>query len=329
MAESSPSSHDEATSRTTQTFAIPSNITVTVVSKTNSLFSSFNQVNSVKLDRGNYLLWESIVLLIVEGNKLYHHLDGSVTSPPRLILDGAEMKPNPDYTDWHATDRLLVGWLHNTMSVEIGAQLLHCQTAKAIWFEARSLAGASTKARVMVYKSDLHRTRKGGMSMSDFLNKMKSIADQLTLAGSPVPHEDLVLHTLNGLDAEYNAIVVKLLDQTHLSWVDIQAHLLAFENRIEQLNQFANLSLEPTAQLATRGAPPRPNSSSWSDSDGSHGGWRGSNQGFSGRNYRGRGGGRSARGRGNRGGGRRPFCHYCKRSSHDISKCYSLTDDSG
>ncbi|KAK4285251.1 hypothetical protein QN277_001978 [Acacia crassicarpa] len=103
------------------------------------------------------------------------------------------------------------------MSTEVGTQLLHCQTAKAIWVEARSLAEASTKARIMVYKSDLHRTHKGGMKMEKFLNNMKTISDQLAFAGAPLPHDELVFHTLNGLDAEYNAIVVKLLDQTNLS----------------------------------------------------------------------------------------------------------------
>ncbi|KAK4280835.1 hypothetical protein QN277_012405 [Acacia crassicarpa] len=154
------------------------------------------------------------------------------------------------------------------MSMEVGTQLLHCQTVKDIRAEARSLAGASTKAHVMVHKSDLHHTRKGGMKMDEFLNKMKTISDQLALAGAPLPHDELVIHTLNGLDAEYNAVVVKLLDQNHLSWVDVQSHLLTFESRLEQPNHFVNLSLEPTANFAQHSGTPR---QSLTDSDGSQG----------------------------------------------------------
>ena len=79
---------------------------------------------------------------------------------------------------------------------------------------------------------------------------MKNIADQLTLAGASITSNKLVVHTLNGLDTEYNAIVVKLLDHTDLSWVDFQAHLLAFKSRLDQLSQFSSLTIEPSANIA-------------------------------------------------------------------------------
>ncbi|KAF7830235.1 glutamate receptor [Senna tora] len=64
------------------------------------------------------------------------------------------------YDEWFSTDRLLVGWLRNAMSPEIGAQLLHCKTAFELWTGAKSLTYASTKFRVMTLKSELHQTRK-------------------------------------------------------------------------------------------------------------------------------------------------------------------------
>jgi len=49
--------------------------------------------------------------------------------------------------------------------------------------------------------------------MEEYLAKMKGIFDQLTLMGASIVVDDLILRTLNGLDVDYNPIVVRLIDQ--------------------------------------------------------------------------------------------------------------------
>lgn len=210
-AASSTSGH----SKETQT--APSATTMTAPSFTSnkcfSLFQSSSQTSSIKLDRNNFLIWESVVLPLIEGNRLESHINGSGIIPLRYIPGDAGVVSNPEYEDWFATDRMLVGWLRNTMMPEVSAQLLHCKSARDLWIGARDLTSASTKARVMTFKSELHSTRKNSLRMEDYLGRMKNIADQLALAGAAISTEELVMHTLNGLDADYNAIVVKLIDQ--------------------------------------------------------------------------------------------------------------------
>ncbi|KAF7801878.1 Retrovirus-related Pol polyprotein from transposon RE1 [Senna tora] len=63
-------------------------------SKPCSLFSSSSQTTSIKLDRGNYLFWESVVLSLIEGNQLESHIDGSPAPSQTLISEGAEVR-NP------------------------------------------------------------------------------------------------------------------------------------------------------------------------------------------------------------------------------------------
>jgi len=69
------------------------------------------------------------------------------------------------------------------------------------------------KSKVMVIKADLHQTQKENLKMEEYLAKMKGISDLLILAGAPIAIDDLILHTLNGLDADYNLIVVSLIDK--------------------------------------------------------------------------------------------------------------------
>ncbi|CAJ2667558.1 unnamed protein product [Trifolium pratense] len=264
---------------------------------------------SVKLDRDNYPLWQSMVLPIIRGAKLDGYMLGKKECPEEFITAANSSKKfNPEFEDWQAYDQQLLGWLRNSMTIGIATQLLHCETSKQLWEEAQSLAGAHTRSQIIYLKSEFHSTRKGEMKMEDYLIKMKNLADKLKLAGNPISNSDLIIQTLNGLDSEYNPVVVKLSDQTALSWVDLQAQLLTFESRIEQLNNLTNLTLNATANVANK-----------SDHRGnkfkSNNNWRGSN--FKG--WRGsRGRGRSSK----------SSCQVCGLSNHIAIDCFHRFDKS-
>ncbi|KAK4264418.1 hypothetical protein QN277_025597 [Acacia crassicarpa] len=53
--------------------------------RTYSLFSSSSQTTTIKLDRVNFMVWESIVLPLIEGNRLEGHIDGTSRAPPKVI----------------------------------------------------------------------------------------------------------------------------------------------------------------------------------------------------------------------------------------------------
>lgn len=223
-------------------------------SKTYPLFQSSSLSSSIKLDRGNYLVWASIVLPLIEGNLLESHIDGLGSAPPRRVAGSSEI--NPEFQEWRAVDRLLVGWLRNTFTLEVGSQLLHCNTARELWVAARDLTAASTRSRVMLYQTELTTLVKGSMKMEEYLSRMKVISDQLALAGAPVSNETLINNTLRGLvDHNYNAIAVKLMDENR-SWIEVQTTLLTYESRLEQVNAFSQLSIQPSVNLVQKESSP-------------------------------------------------------------------------
>lgn len=124
--------------------------------------------------------------------------------------------------------------------------------------------------------------------MAEYLAKMKSISDNLLLAGSPISNNDLIIQTLFGLDIEYNPIVVQLFDKIDLTWVDVQAALLTFESRLEQLSNLTN-SFQARANLVSGGFGKQRSS----NSETTNNSWRSQNQGNK--------GGRASQGRGGRG----------------------------
>jgi len=265
---------------------------------------------SVKLDRENYPLWKSLVLPIIRGCRLDGYMLGTKECPEQFITSSetSGKKINPEFEDWQAHDQQILGWLLNSMTTGMATQLLHCETSKQLWEEAQGLAGAHTRSRVIYLRSEFHITRKGEKKMEDYLMKMKDLADKLKMAGSPISNADLVIQTLNGLDVDYNPVVVKLSDQINISWVDLQAQLLAFESRLDQLNNLNNINLNATANVANktefRGNRFNP-----------RGNWRGSNF----RNMR-----------GGRGKGRlsKPVCQVCTKTGHTAVNCYYRFDKS-
>lgn len=94
---------------------------------------------------------------------------------------------------------------------------MHCTSARELWVAAKELTSASVISRVLVLKGELQQTKKQSLKMEDYLAKMKHISDQLNLVGAPVGPIDLIMHTLNGLDGNYNAVVTLLVNSPNLT----------------------------------------------------------------------------------------------------------------
>lgn len=92
------------------------------------------------------------------------------------------------------------------------------------------------------------------MKMEEYPNKMKQIADNLKLAGSPLPLSDLFSQILTGLDLEYIPVVITLLDKQELYWIQFETTLLTFENILEQIHNFQNLSINTASVNLTQGS---------------------------------------------------------------------------
>ncbi|KAI9089911.1 hypothetical protein K1719_028881 [Acacia pycnantha] len=131
----------------------------TSLSKSSST-SNISQSCSVKLDGTNFLIWQTHVLPIIKGHKLESFLTGSKPCPPQFIVENGKTILNPSFEDWVAADQLVFGWILNTMTLEVSSQMTDVSTAAGLWAAAKEVAGAQTKSRVLMLKSDFQRTRK-------------------------------------------------------------------------------------------------------------------------------------------------------------------------
>lgn len=100
--------------------------------------------------------------------------------------------------------------------------------------------GAQTLSRshIIQLKTQLQSIKKGAQSISEFIQRIKTIFDNLTATSCLVDDEDLIIHTLNGLPPKYGPFKISI--QTRSSPISIgELHVLlpCEELNIESLSQ--------------------------------------------------------------------------------------------
>jgi hypothetical protein len=116
----------------------------------------------------------------------------------------------------------------------------------AAWSEIESLFSSQMRARVVNTRLALATTQKGSSTLTEYFNKMRSLAKEMVVAGRRLDDDELVEYILTGLDFEYNLIVSFVLARIDsLTLSELYAQLLAFETRLELMGK-DHTRLRPT-----------------------------------------------------------------------------------
>lgn len=274
------------------------------------------QVVTEKLTKTNFVLWKAQVLAALRGAQLAGFLDNSIKPPSKMVVlqdkDGntGEKVVNAAYTQWVAQEQQVLSYLLMSLSREVLTQVATLTRASEVWSAIEGIYASQSRARVINTRLALSTTKKGNLSISDYVGKMKSLADEMSSAGKPMDDEELVTYILAGLDFDYNSVVSSVANRAEpISVSELHAQLTGFESRMELLQGAAQSS----ANSASRGGR----------GGGGGGGGRGGPNGGN----RGRGG--FGRGGGGRGDGKlKPICQLCGKIGHTVVKCWKRFDTS-
>ncbi|PWA86070.1 zinc finger, CCHC-type [Artemisia annua] len=108
------------------------------------------------------------------------------------------------------------------------------ETSREAWERLNSSYTSSSRSRIISLKSKLTKNPKGTRSVAEFLHEMKSIADELALAQSPILEEDLVVHILSQLGDEFNNIVAAIkVRESVISFSELFEKLVDFERMLK------------------------------------------------------------------------------------------------
>ncbi|KAK6150976.1 hypothetical protein DH2020_015908 [Rehmannia glutinosa] len=266
---------------------------------------TFNTLN-IRLDRSNYNFWRSQILATATAYGFEEFLFGSASSPSQFIVDDSSGKKatNPEYVIWLRKDKFLFSWMLNSISDSMLGYVNRCSTSCEIWNLLENLFRTQSQARVMHLKSLLQNLKKEDLSISEYILKMQSIADDIQAAGKTVDDDDLMIYILHGLGPEYESVVVNLTTRKDLTLSEMQYTLQTHEMRLQHMNSIlpgSNNNTNISLNMAAKKSFPE---------------FRTPRGGFNGR-YRGRG--RSFR-------GSRVICQICGRNNHTAAKCYKRFD---
>ncbi|XP_062118382.1 uncharacterized protein LOC133832001 [Humulus lupulus] len=219
--------------------AVP--IVATTLTVTNPFANSLHSFLTVKLDCLNFLAWNSQVLLTVIG----HGLDDILltrAAPPRLMADGSI---NLEHISWVRKDQLLLSWLRSSMSEAILGFLAQYTSLNSAWRALEKRFSNQSKARILQIKSQLSIIQKGNLSIFDYFDKVKILANSLSIAGCPLEENDLVMHLMNDLGPEFDLVVVHVTSRVDaLSFETTQSLLLSHESRLEDIVLSVNSPLK-------------------------------------------------------------------------------------
>ncbi|KAF3787113.1 Retrovirus-related Pol polyprotein from transposon TNT 1-94 [Nymphaea thermarum] len=99
-----------------------------------------------------------------------------------------------------------------------------------VWTTLQDAYAAQSRARILQLKEQLQNLRKGNKSISQFVQKARSIAHHLKVAGKKVEEEDLILHILRGLPPQYEAMRASIsIRKDPVSMTELLSLLLSHE----------------------------------------------------------------------------------------------------
>lgn len=279
-------------------------------------------VVSEKLSRSNHALWKAQVLAVVRGARLEGYLTGTAKVPASTIKGKIEDNTeadvtNPLYEDWAAIDQQVLGYLLTNVTKDVLLLISSCKTAAEAWAVIEANFSSVTKAHSINTRIALATTRKGSLSIAEYVTKMRALGEELASSGKRIEDDELLSYIFTGLNEDFNPVVTSLVTRIEpMSVGEAYAQLLSYVQR--QL-LIGNGHESHLANMVNRGrGVPR-----------GRGNYRGAPS------NRGGGAGRTNRGRGTsaallprpQGGDNRARCQLCKKKGNTVIECWHKFDE--
>nr|CAN80558.1 hypothetical protein VITISV_023041 [Vitis vinifera] len=205
---------------------------------------TINLSNITKLLSTNYLTWSLQIQSLLEGYDLHHFIDDTHTPPPPIV------------TVTGRQDCLSFSTLLGAISISLQPLIACTTTSLDAWQTLANTYAKPSCGHVKQLKEQLKWCTKGSKSISEYMQAIKTRADEFAILGKPIDDEDLIDQDLEGLSDEYKSIIDAInARDTSISFAEIHEKLLNKEASF-QTAQPSPLSLPSTTNpIAFRNRP--------------------------------------------------------------------------
>ncbi|KFK25889.1 hypothetical protein AALP_AA8G175400 [Arabis alpina] len=123
-------------------------------------------------------------------------------------IDGILVATGDDDIAWKKRDGLVKLWIYGTLAKPLFQSAFHVgSSARQIWLRVENLFRDNKETRAIQLDNDLRTKEIGDLSVHDYCQELKSIADLMANVGAPVSDRTLVTYLLNGLNAKFDNII--------------------------------------------------------------------------------------------------------------------------
>jgi hypothetical protein len=187
---------------------------------------------SEKLTWANFPVWKALVMSALRGAQLHQFLDGKVEFPPKVLTheDKKTKNVNLDYVRMVAKEKQVLNYLLSSLSHGILLQAVAFSTTTVVWGYIMSRFECQSQACVINVRMALSTSKKGDMTTSRYVAKMKALTDEMTSVGKRLDDEDLISYILAGLDLDFDSVISAISTRVEpVSVVELYGQLLSHE----------------------------------------------------------------------------------------------------
>lgn len=148
----------------------------------------------------------------------------------------------------------MLAWLFGSMSEDALRSVYGLQTAHEVWLALAKKYNRISSSRRFNLQRRLQTVNKLEKTMTDYLNEVKTIFDQLDSIGCAVDEIKKVYGLLNGLGQEYKAITAVIENAMEYypppSFEDVVIKLTSFDDKLQSYNN--NSAITPHLAFNTQ-----------------------------------------------------------------------------
>ncbi|XP_055826308.1 uncharacterized protein LOC129894666 [Solanum dulcamara] len=129
------------------------------------------------------------------------------------VFDGRGFPGIPDLTSldfpqWSYCSDMVISWLLNTLSKDIGDSVIYSTTAKELWENLEQRFGKSNGTKLFHLEKELNILIQGNSDISGYFTKMKRIWAELDSLNADIARSNiLMMKPLPGMDVAYSLLL--------------------------------------------------------------------------------------------------------------------------
>ncbi|XP_038970557.1 uncharacterized protein LOC120104097 [Phoenix dactylifera] len=189
---------------------------------------------------------ESLLL----GYNLYGYVDGNLKCPSASTATSStpDSTVSAIYIHWFCQDKLILSVILASVSDVVIPLIATSKTSQDAWSKLTKLYTSHSYTRVMQLKEELTLIQHGSRNVTEILQTIKALIDELALIDAPLSDDDITLYVLNGLGTEYQNIAAPIraresspsFEELHNLLVGIESYLKRLEASSQALVVTAN-----------------------------------------------------------------------------------------